>query len=159
MIWVGVPFTTVLISRDTGISESFVKKKISTLERNTPPSRPAVSTRNVCAYNLNIEQGATYSLNITVTAVNLTGYTARMIGRTSHASNATAFSLTSSPAAGIVITSGTNSVIAVTLTATQTAALPRWSCGVYDLEYQSAAGVVTRLIAGTYVVSGESTYA
>lgn len=113
----------------------------------------------MASYNLSIEQGATYTLNVTVTAVNLTGYTARMMGRTSHASNATLFSLTSSPAAGIVITSGTDSVIAVTLTATQTAALPRWSCGVYDLEYQSAAGVVTRILGGTFVVSGEVTYA
>lgn len=113
----------------------------------------------MASYNLAIEQGSTYVLNVTVTAVNLTGYTARMMGRTSHASTSTVFSLTSSPAAGITITSGTDSVISVTLTATQTAALSRWSCGVYDLEYQSPGGVVTRILGGTFVVSGEVTYA
>jgi hypothetical protein len=111
------------------------------------------------SYNLAIEQGSTYTLNVTVTGVNLSGYTARMQARTSHASGSTVFSLTSSPAAGIVITAGANSVIAVTLTATQTAALGAWSCGVYDLEYQSGTGVVTKALTGTYVVSGEVTRA
>lgn len=111
------------------------------------------------AYNLAIEQGATYSLNVTVASTDLTGYSARMKGRSSHSASSTVFSLTSSPAAGIVITGGASSTIAITLTATQTAAMTRWSCGVYDLEYESPAGVVTRILAGTFVVSGEATYA
>lgn len=109
------------------------------------------------SYNLAIEQGSTYTLNVTVTGVNLSGYTARMQGRASHAANSTVFSLTSSPAAGIVITAAANSVIAITLTATQTAAFAPWSCGVYDLEYQSGTGVVTKALTGTFVVSGEVT--
>jgi hypothetical protein len=111
------------------------------------------------AYNLAIEQGSTYVLNVTVSATDLTGFTARMQGRTSHAANSTVFSLTSSPAAGIVVTGGTDSVIAVTLTATQTAALADWSCGVYDLEYESPSGVVTKILSGTFVVSAEATHA
>jgi len=46
---VGVPFTTVLISRDTGISASLLWKNRSTLLRYTPPSNPDSSTRKVCA--------------------------------------------------------------------------------------------------------------
>ena len=36
---VGVPLTTVLMSIATGISSSLVKKNISILVKNTPPSR------------------------------------------------------------------------------------------------------------------------
>lgn len=111
------------------------------------------------SYNLAIEQGSTYTLNVTVTGVNLSGYTARMQGRASHAATSTVFSLTSSPAMGIVITSGANSVITVTLTATQTAALSAWSCGVYDLEYESPTGAVTKALVGIFNVSGEATHA
>ena len=46
---VGVPFSTVLISSITGISGSLVKKNISILVKNTPPSNDASSIKNVCA--------------------------------------------------------------------------------------------------------------
>jgi len=36
-------------------------------------------------YDIIIEQGATFTFALTVTGVNLTGYTVRMQGRTSHA--------------------------------------------------------------------------
>ena len=48
-VCVGLPFTTVLISNATGISSSLVKKNISILVKNTPPSRVESSTRKVCA--------------------------------------------------------------------------------------------------------------
>ena len=107
-------------------------------------------------YDINIEQGATFTFTLTVTGINLTGYTARMQGRTSHAASATAFSLTSSPAAGLVVTPGTNSTIAVTLTATQTAALSAPTEGVYDLEYTDGTTVV-RILEGSYRITPEVT--
>lgn len=106
-------------------------------------------------YDITIEQGATFTFTVTVTAMNLTGYSARMQGRTTHASTATVFSLTSS--SGLLITSGTNSTIAVTISATDTAAISAPSYGVYDLEIVSGGGVVTRLLQGTYQVTPEVT--
>ena len=38
-------------------------------------------------YDISIDQGATYVLTITRNALNLTGYTVRMQGRSSHASS------------------------------------------------------------------------
>lgn len=107
-------------------------------------------------YDITIEQGATFNFTVTVTGVNLTGFTAAMQGRTTHSATSTQFSLTSSPAAGIVITAGTNSQIAITLTAAQTALLSAPSEGVYDLEYSSG-GAVTRILEGTYRITPEVT--
>lgn len=106
-------------------------------------------------YDLTIEQGATFTFTLTVNGVNLTGYTARMQGRTSHAANTTVFNL-SSPSTGITITSGTNSIVAVTLTAAQTALLTAPLEGVYDLEVVSGA-LVDRLLEGTFRVTPEVT--
>ena len=107
-------------------------------------------------YDLIIKQGATLSFTLTVNGVNLTGFNARMQGRTSHAATATVFSLTSSPAAGMVITPGINSTIAITLTAAQTAALAAPQEGVYDLEYFDGS-TVERIIEGTFRVTPEVT--
>lgn len=106
-------------------------------------------------YDITIEQGATFTFTLTVTGVNLTGYTARMQGRTSHAATAKVFDL-SSPSTGIVVTPGTNSTIAVTLTATQTAAFNAPLEGVYDLEYTDGT-VVQRILEGTFRVTPEVT--
>lgn len=106
-------------------------------------------------YDLTIEQGATFTFTLTVTGVNLTGYTARMQGRTSHAATATVFNL-SSPSTGITVTPGTNSTVAVTLTAAQTALLTAPLEGVYDLEVASGA-LVDRLLEGTFRVTPEVT--
>lgn len=107
-------------------------------------------------YDITIEQGATFNFTVTVTGVNLTGFTAAMQGRSTHSSTTTVFALTSSPAAGISITAGTNSSIAITLTAAQTALLSAPAEGVYDLEYSSG-GVVTRILEGTYRITPEVT--
>ena len=67
-------------------------------------------------YDISIEQGATYVLTITRNALNLTGYTMRMQGRSSHASativlnSATNVTITTAPS--------TNSVITVTIAVT-----------------------------------------
>jgi hypothetical protein len=108
------------------------------------------------SWNPLIKQGETFVATITVTGVNLSGYTVRSKARSSHAANATVWDL-STATSGISVSSGANSVVTMTLTATQTAALSAWSCGVFDMEYQSPAGVVTRFLEGVFTVSGEAT--
>ena len=108
------------------------------------------------SYNPRIEQGATCSVPVTVTGVDLTGFTARSKGRADFASTATIWDKSSSP--GITITAGANSVITLTLTATETAALTRWTVGVFDVEYVSPAGIVTNCLRGRFEVYPEVTY-
>jgi hypothetical protein len=108
-------------------------------------------------YDLEIKQGATLSLTATWkdssgTAVNLTGYTARLQVRATYDSSSTILSLTS--AAGITL-GGAAGTIAITATATVTAALTAPWSGVYDLELVSGGGEVTRLLEGTATVSPE----
>jgi hypothetical protein len=106
-------------------------------------------------YDLTIEQGATYTLVITVTSVNLTGYTVRTQGRTSHAATTTVWA---SPATcSLNVTAAASSTITMTISATVTAAMAAPQVGVWDLEYESAAGVVTRLLEGTFTVTPEVT--
>ena len=104
-------------------------------------------------YDIVIEQGATFSLAITVTGIDLTTYTARGQGRTTHASADKAFTLSTAIAYSLP-----NSTITVSLTATQTTALTGPSNGVYDVEYVSSSGtVVTRILEGTYTITPEVT--
>jgi hypothetical protein len=108
-------------------------------------------------YDLEIKQGATLSLTATWkdssgTAVNLTGYTARLQVRATYDSSSTILSLTSS--AGITL-GGAAGTIAITASATTTAALTAPWSGVYDLELVSGGGEVTRLLEGTATVSPE----
>jgi len=108
-------------------------------------------------YDLEIKQGATLSLTATWkdstgTAVNLTGYTARLQVRATYDSSSTILSLTS--AAGITL-GGAAGTIAITASATTTAALTAPFSGVYDLELVSGGGEVTRLLEGTATVSPE----
>lgn len=110
-------------------------------------------------FDITINQGATYELTITWkdsagTAINLTGYTARMQVRETYSSTTPIVSLTSG--SGITL-GGAAGTIAIVISATTTAALTAPFSGVYDLEIVSAAGVVTRLIQGTATVSAEVT--
>ena len=119
--------------------------------------------------NLTIEQGTTWSQSIQwktgspATAVNLTGYTARLQMRpvVTRAklrpvvtSGAVALSLTS-PSSGIAITAGTGT-FTLSASATTTAALTAGSY-VYDLEAVSSGGQVTRVCEGVVTVSAEVT--
>jgi hypothetical protein len=107
--------------------------------------------------DLTIEQGTTYSQTLTWkidgTAVNLTGYTARMQARTDVTATTTILSLTQS--AGLTL-GGVAGTIIIALTATQTTALAAGNY-VYDLELASSGGVVTRLVQGTLTISAEVT--
>lgn len=116
--------------------------------------------------NLLIQQGETFSRIITLTdnqvvpvAIDLTGYTARAQMRT--AANAAdiveSFTCT--------ISAPTTGVIVISLTATETSAIPtvgktaydKVSKYVWDMEIESAGGIVTRILNGAVEVSPEVT--
>jgi hypothetical protein len=111
------------------------------------------------SFDLTINQGATFELTVTWkdaagTAINLTGYSARMQVRETYSSSTSIVSLTSG--AGITL-GGAAGTIAIVISATTTAALTAPFSGVYDLELVSAGGVVTRLLQGAATVSPEVT--
>ncbi len=110
-------------------------------------------------HNVDVDQGADWTLNLTYenpagTPVVLTGYTAALQFRTASGAASAALTLTS-PSSGITITAATGK-LAVTATATQTRALAAGAYR-YDLEITSSGGVVTRLVQGQALVSGEVT--
>lgn len=104
---------------------------------------------------LTIQQGATFSLSVNYAAVaNLSsGYSARMMGRTSHAAASTVFSLTNG--SGITLgSSSPNIVITMAATATDDFAAP--STGVYDLELVQGSNVY-RILEGAFEITPEVT--
>lgn len=108
-------------------------------------------------YNILIEQGATYDQTFTYTIsgspVNLTGYTARMQARQTHASPTKILDLVSPTNITLGDAAGT---VRVVVAATATDDLNAGTY-VYDLELESGSGVVTRLIQGSLTVSPEVT--
>ena len=85
-------------------------------------------------FHLNIKRGATVTLTVTYPAV-LTGYNARMIGRSTYDESTPRFSL-SSPSLGIAVSGGTAATTAVaTLSSTATGALTMGETGVFDFEF------------------------
>lgn len=111
----------------------------------------------VGTHNFEILQGETWTRTLTWkvdgTAVDLTGYTARMQVRQKVTSADTLLSLTS--ASGITL-GGSAGTITLSVSAVDTAAMT-WREGVYDLELVSGGGEVTRLIEGRITVSPEVT--
>lgn len=117
-------------------------------------------------YTLKIEQGATFARVFTyripassnpdlTVPKDLTGWTARSMVRHLVADVNPVLSFTSSPPAGLVL-GGTAGTIALTITATQTAALAI-TTGFWDLELVAPDGTVTRLLQGPVTVSDEVT--
>jgi len=106
------------------------------------------------SYNFTIEQGATFDRTVTVqengAAMNLTGYTPRMQVRSTHDSSSIVLTVTCS------ISDGTGGVIRLQASATTTAGVEE-GIYVYDLEIESSAGVVTRLMQGNATVTPEVT--
>lgn len=107
--------------------------------------------------DLDCYQGASWDYQLTWTvggsAVNLTGYGARMQVRETADSTATVFSI--SAGTGITL-GGTAGTISLAASSTATTALPDGQF-VYDLEMVSGAGYVTRLVEGNFVVYAEIT--
>ena len=109
-------------------------------------------------YDITILQGETFSLTMTWkdsdgVVVPVTGYSARMQIRRRKTSSTTELSLTSS--AGITL-GGAAGTILIEISDTDTAALAFFE-GVYDLELESASGIVTRLLEGSVKLSHEVT--
>ena len=102
--------------------------------------------------NLIIDQGANFSSDVTVkdangNAFDLTGYTTQAKLAKGYSSTRTRTSMTS-----VIGTESTSGVVALALTATQTAALDAERY-VYDVEItQTSTGVVTRVIEGLITV-------
>jgi hypothetical protein len=108
-------------------------------------------------YNIVIEQGATFNMDFTIktgtTPWDLTSYTARMQMRTAVGASSTLLSLTNGN--GITL-GGAAGTVSVSVSAAATAAITAGRY-VYDLEVQSAAGQVWRVIEGKATVSAEVT--
>ena len=109
-------------------------------------------------YNVEIDQGADWFLNVTYeqpagTPVNITGYTSALQLRSLPTDPTAVLSLATG--SGITIT-GATGLVAIRATATQTRAIDE---GVYyyDLEITSQSGIVTRLVQGQAYVSAEVT--
>lgn len=105
-------------------------------------------------YNFTFEQGATFSRQLTVqdngSAMDLTNYSARMQLRSSVESTTVALTVT------CAITNATGGIITVSNTATETMGVDA-GIYVYDLEIESSAGVVTRLMQGTATITANVT--
>ena len=110
-------------------------------------------------YNIIADQGSTFTRQLTWedsagSAVNLTGYTARMDVRTSiDAAGAATLSLTTGN--GRIVLGGTAGTIALSAEGTATAAVVAGDY-VYDLELVSGS-TITRLVQGTFTLRGEVT--
>ena len=106
-------------------------------------------------HNFTLEQGSTFNREITVQensqALNLTGYSARMQMRSTHDSSTIALTFTTT-----IASPATQGKINLIATATQTAAVEE-AIYVYDLEIESSAGNVTRILEGQVTVTPEVT--
>lgn len=110
-------------------------------------------------YDFIIERGETFTRVITwkdenSTAINLTGYTARMQLRGSRGEPSLALSLTTENS-GISL-GGIAGTITITISASQTASFESRSY-VYDLELVAGSGAVTKLLKGVISIAREVT--
>jgi hypothetical protein len=110
-------------------------------------------------YHFTIEQGSTFTRVITYkdsggTAIDLTGYTARMHLRRRIEDSDSLIELTS--ANGRIALGGIAGTITLTISATDSANLSPVE-GVYDLELASSGGTVEKLLKGTFTIEREVT--
>jgi hypothetical protein len=109
-------------------------------------------------YDIAAEQGTNYAATLTYansagTPINITGYSARMqVRRSAGSSNAV---LTLTNASGITL-GGAAGTVAIAISAAALAVVDAGNYR-YDLELVSGAGVVTKLISGDFIVTGEVT--
>src|SRR5512138_836668 len=114
-------------------------------------------------YNFTIEQGVDFSKTLTWktaagAAINIGGYTIRMMARNDFGDTNPVISLSTVPAVGgiAIVGDGSAGQFTISMTAAATAAL-NFSTLRYDLEMVSGAGSVTRLLQGTITLSKENT--
>lgn len=114
---------------------------------------------NPGTYNITCWQGATYDKTFTVTqngtAINYTGYSARMQVR--EAADSTAYLLSLTDTNGGITLGGTAGTIALLITSAQSSAI---SAGAYAYDLELVAGIegqVTRLLQGSFNVVGNVT--
>lgn len=111
------------------------------------------------SYDITIEQGATFTRQMTVTqngsAWNITGYTVRMQIRSDPASSTIILTCSTGSDGRIVLTTPASGIFTITISAATTATLTAGEY-VYDLELESAS-VVTRLLEGRCMISAEVT--
>ena len=113
-------------------------------------------------YSFPIEQGATFTRTITVrqaddSPLDLTGYKVRMMARASYDDAVPTISLsTIEPPGGITITDPAGGQFQLNMNAAATGAL-KFSKIMYDLEIESGAGLVTRLLEGNVTLIPEVT--
>ena len=105
--------------------------------------------------DITIDQGATFALTLTYTdasgtAINLTGYSARMQVRSDYGSSDTP--IDASTANGMITLGGTLGTVSVAIPYAATAALSI-SAGVYDLVLTSSSGTRDRILSGKVTVS------
>lgn len=110
-------------------------------------------------YDIEIEQGATFQMNLVWRAANgtpidITGYTARMQVKRRYADTTPLLTFTTEN--GAIVLGGSNGTVQVTGLATVTDDVPAKQC-VYDLELVSPTGFVKRLVQGVATVSPEVT--
>jgi len=109
---------------------------------------------------ITIEQGSTFTLSINYkdssgSTIDLSsGYTARMQCRLGHASSSTLFSYTSSSE---ITLSASNPNVLITVPASTTDDYDAPIMGVYDLELETTAGVVTKILKGRLRIEAEVT--
>ena len=121
---------------------------------------------NAGIHHLTCDQGATFRKTITMkqsngtTAVDLTGYSARMKIKTEFGGTLIK-SLTSATGQGLTVGGSagapTNGEIDILISATDTTALDANVIGVYDLEIASSGGVVDRVLQGKFMITPEVT--
>jgi len=114
--------------------------------------------------DLLIPQGTDYPLTLIDRVRDFTGYTLRMQGRTSFDDNQTVFSWGTATGEWTIAYASGVSTLTLNVTAAVTALLghsphnqAHGISGVYDLEAVSPAGIVTRIMQGTFVVDPEVT--
>ena len=110
-------------------------------------------------YNFTIWQGTTWQRLLTYktaagVVVNMTGYQVRMVIRRTWGGSLL-LALSSASGGGISVASSSPN-ITITITATQTKVMD-FEFAVYDLEIQSPAGVVDRLLEGRVTLKKEAT--
>jgi len=112
---------------------------------------------NPGTYNITCPQGATFDRTFTIsvsgTPMNLTGYSAAMQVRETYDSSTPTISLTNG--SGITL-GGTAGTIAVLISSTASAAITE-GFYQYDLEITSGGGVKDRILQGKFVVTPEVT--